>query len=173
MSRKATPGLDSVARLKRAFLLACLPTLFVPAIAAGDLCGTTIVEDLTLDQDLTCSGDGLIIGADGIKIDLKGHTITGSGSGVGIGVTGRTNVSIAGGTVRNFVAGVRVSNSSDVVIKGNEFQQNVDGVDCQAGCVGNTIKENEFRDNSARGIMLRGFSVDNVVKENRFTGKTS
>ena len=122
MSRKATPGLDSVTRLKRAFLLACLPTLFVPAMAAGDLCGTTIVDDLTLDHDLSCSGDGLIVGADGIKIDLKGHTITGSGVGVGIGVTGRTNVSIMGGIVENFLAGVLVSNSSGIVIKRSEFR---------------------------------------------------
>jgi parallel beta-helix repeat protein len=65
---------------------------------------------------------------------------------------------------------MRVNNSSDILIKGNEFRQNVDGVDCQAGCVGNTIKENGYRDNSARGIMLRGFSIDNVVKENTLTG---
>ena len=55
-----------------AFLLVCLPTLFGPAARAGDLCGTTIVEDLKLDQDLTCAGNGLIVGADGIKIKLDG-----------------------------------------------------------------------------------------------------
>jgi len=170
MRKKAIPGLNAVTRLRLAVLLACLPALFVPSMAAGDLCGATIVSNLQLDHDLTCAGDGLIVGADGIKIDLGGYTITGSGSGVGVGVTGRTNVTIAGGTIRNFFAGVRVNNSSDIVVKGNEFQQNVDGVDCQAGCVGSTIEENAFRDNRSRGIMLRGSSVDNAVTENTFTG---
>lgn len=56
------------------------------------------------------------------------------------------------------------------MIKRSEFRGNAEGVDCSAGCVGTTIKENKFRDNSARGIMLRSFTLDNVVKENTFTG---
>ena len=170
MRNKATPGIKAVTNRRLALLLGCLPALFVPTTAANDLCGATIVADLKLDHDLTCSGDGLIAGADGISIDLRGHTITGAGGGVGIVVTGRINVSVVGGTVKNFVAGVLINDSSDIVIKRNAFRENGDGVDCQAGCVGNTIKENDFRDNSARGIMLRGLSRDNVVKENTFTG---
>ena len=72
-----------------AFLLVCLPTVFGPAAAADDLCGATIVADLKLDQDLTCAGNGLIVGADGIKLNLDGHTITGSGGGVGVGVSSK------------------------------------------------------------------------------------
>jgi parallel beta-helix repeat protein len=153
-----------------AFLLVCLPTLFGPAARADDLCGTTIVEDLKLDQDLICAGNGLIVGADGIKIKLDGHTITGSGSGVGISVSGRTNVSISGGVVKNFEAGVRITQSTDIVVKGNEFRENGDGIDMQPGSRGNTVKDNAFWDNRARGIMLRPFSSDNTVKENTFTG---
>jgi parallel beta-helix repeat protein len=141
-----------------------------PSPATDDLCGATIIANLTLNHDLTCAGNGLTVGADGIKLNLNGHTITGAGSGVGISVIGRMEVSISGGTVRNFEAGVRVNTSTEVVVKGNEFRENLDGVDCQAGCVGNTIKENDFRNNRARGIMLRSSSSDNVVKENTFTG---
>lgn len=160
----------SVTRGTVAFLVACLPAMFVSVRAADDLCGTTIVENLKLDHDLVCAGDGLIVGADGIKLNLDGHTITGSGSGIGISVFGRTNVSISGGKVRNFEAGVRVMNSTDIVVKGNEFRENTDGVDLHAGSRGNTIKDNEFWDNRTRGIMLRPTSSDNVVKENTFTG---
>ena len=143
----------------------------VPAsAAANDLCGVTIGANLKLDHDLTCAGTGLIAGADGITLDLSGHTITGSGAGVGISVFGRAHVSVVGGTVRNFEAGVRVNNSTDIVVKGSELRENSDGVDCQAFCVGNTIKDNEFRDNGARGIMLRSNSRENVVKGNTFTG---
>jgi para-nitrobenzyl esterase len=143
----------------------------VPASTPShDLCGMTVLSNLKLDHDLTCGGNGLIVGADRIKIDLNGHSITGAGGGVGIGVTARSGVSIIGGAVRNFEAGVRVNSSTDIVVKRNELRENSDGVDCQAGCVGNTIEKNEFRDNRTRGIMLRSNSRDNVVKENTFTG---
>jgi len=150
--------------------MACLPALLCPGAAADDLCGATIVSNLKLDHDLTCAAGGLIVGADEIRIDLNGHTIAGSGSGAGIDVAGGTRVSISHGTITNFEAGVRVFESTGVVIKGVEFNGNSDGVDCQAGCMESTIKENEFRNNDARGIMLRGGSTDNIVKENILTG---
>ena len=138
--------------------------------AANDFCGVTIGAHLKLDHDLTCSGDGITVGADGITLDLNGHTITGSGVGVGISVVGRTRVSVVGGTVRNFVAGVRVTDSTRIVVDGNMLRENTDGVDCQAGCVGNTIKKNAFWDNRSRGIMFRSNSRENMLKENTFTG---
>jgi large repetitive protein len=170
MRRKATLGVHAVTRRRLAFLLTSLPALFVPALATDDLCGATILDDLKLDHDLSCSGDGLIVGADGIKIDLKGYTISGPGTGVGIAVTGRTDISISGGTVRNFAVGVRVNSSTDVVIKHNEFVGNPEGIDLQAGSVGNTIKNNAFRDSTTRGIMLRSTSSENDIKNNTFTG---
>lgn len=175
MRSNETPSAFRARRRAPAFLLVCMSMMFAPAArATDDLCGATILADLTLDHDLTCVGHGLIVGADGIKLKLHGHTITGSGtavgSGFGINVIGRTNVSITGGTVRNFEAGVRVMNSSDIVIKQNELGDNGDGVDFAAGSVGNTIKDNEFLNNGARGIMLRGGVTDNVIKDNRFSG---
>ncbi|MEP6602181.1 MAG: right-handed parallel beta-helix repeat-containing protein, partial [Nitrospirota bacterium] len=147
-------------------MLAWLVTCAVPTATANDLCGATILEDLKLDHDLTCTGDGLIVGADGIKIDLNGYSIAGSGGGVGIAVTGRADISIAGGTIRNFAVAMRVNTSTDVVIKHNQILENPEGVDCQSGCVGNTIKDNVFRDSATRGIMLRSNSRDNDIKNN-------
>src|SRR2546427_13308506 len=149
-----------------AFLLVCLPTVLGPAVAAEDLCGTTIVANLKLDQDLTCAGNGLIVGADGIKLNLDGHTITGSGSGVGISVSGRTNVSISGGVVKNFEAGVRITQSTDIVVKGDEFRGNGDGIDMQPGRRGNTVEDNGFWGNRARGSMLGPFLRHNKGHEN-------
>jgi parallel beta-helix repeat protein len=65
---------------------------------------------------------------------------------------------------------VRVVNSTDIVIKANAFRENSDGVDLQAGSHGNTVKDNEFSNNAARGIMLRSFSSENMIKENTFAG---
>lgn len=152
-----------------ALVVAGLVTFAVPAMTSDDLCGATIVDDLELDHDLSCTANGLVAGADGINIDLNGYSISGSGTGIGIDVTGRNDVTISGGAIRNFTAGVRVLNSADLDIKGVAFLANNDGIDLQAGSVGVTIKENTFRDTRVRGIMLRSDTRDNVIKENTFT----
>jgi parallel beta-helix repeat protein len=152
-----------------AFAVVCL-LLVGPAADAEDLCGATIVDHLKLENDLICVGGGLIVGADGIKVDLNGFTILGSGVGSGVDVVGRTQVTIVGGTVRNFFAGVRTRDSSGIVISHMELVENVDGVDLQAGSTGTTIKHSEFRNNTSRGIMIRGASTLHVVKDNTFIG---
>jgi len=169
MKRGGNRGLRGFGRT--CVIAAAVVTAGAANMAADDLCGATITTDLKLEQDLSCAGNGLTVGADGIKLHLNGYTISGSGSGVGITVIGRTGVSISGGTVRNFTTGVLVMNSTTVVIKDNRIVDNGgDGVDLQAGSVGNTVKENYFEGNLARGIMLRGNTSANQIKENTFTG---
>ncbi|MDQ4067414.1 MAG: right-handed parallel beta-helix repeat-containing protein, partial [Thermoproteota archaeon] len=47
-------------------------------------CGQVITEDVTLTSDLNCSnGDGLIVGASGITINLNGYSIIGPRGGSG------------------------------------------------------------------------------------------
>jgi parallel beta-helix repeat protein len=157
-------------------VLAGLVTGTVAPATASDLCGTTILANLTLDHDLTCSGNGLIVGADGITINLNGHTIAGPGSGVGISVSNRTGVVIVGGTVKNFLAGVQLVNSTAIVVKENRFTGNQDAV-FLIGSSGSTIKENTAWQNSRVGVMLRPSgirnSTQNVVKENTLTDNTN
>lgn len=151
-------------------LFVSVGALFVPvAGATTTLCGATIVEDLRLDHDLECAAGGLIVGADGIKINLQGHSITGTGTGAGITVIGRTDVSIFGGTIGDFFTGVLINNSADIVVKDAVLNHNVDGVDVQAGSSGITIKASTFMNNTTRGIMLRGGITDNQIKNNTFT----
>jgi len=52
-----------------------------PVAPSSDLCGKTIVADLKLDHDLVCPGSGITVGANGIEIDLNGHSITGPSRG--------------------------------------------------------------------------------------------
>ena len=70
--------------LKLASRLAPLAVLCAVAVlaAAGGAdarrsavaCGDTITADVTLTADLTgCPGDGLIVAADGVRLDLNGH----------------------------------------------------------------------------------------------------
>ena len=175
-TRRREPGdVRAVTPRTWVLMLACLTGL-VPPATASDLCGTTIVANLKLDQDLTCPGNGLIVGADGIRINLNGHTITGPGSGVGINVVGRTGVVIVGGTVKNFLAGIQLVNSTAIVVKENRFTGNQDAI-FLIGTSGSTIKENTAWQNSRVGIMLRPSgirnSTQNLVAENTLTDNTN
>jgi parallel beta-helix repeat protein len=151
-------------------LFGCLLAATGRSAKADETCGATILADVKLEQDLTCAGDGLIAGADRIRIDLNGHSLSGGGTGVGITVIGRTDVTIVGGRIENFAVGVRVNTSTDVVIQHNELVGNPEGIDLQAGSVGAAIKDNAFSDSITRAIMLRSNSHDNDIKNNAFTG---
>jgi hypothetical protein len=96
-------------------------------MAAGNVsCGQTITIDTTLTSDVgPCPGDGVLIGADGITLNLNGHQIVGdfnegaSGEFAGIRLPSRSNVTVAGnrgsvaeGRVAGFEAGVVVNGGS-------------------------------------------------------------
>src|SRR4051812_48505646 len=68
-------------------------------------CGATITRSTTLTADLPdCPGTGLVIGADGITLDLGGHTISGTNAGGGEGIAndGHGGVQIRNGTISGF-----------------------------------------------------------------------
>jgi hypothetical protein len=74
-----------------------------PANAAVASCGATITQDTKLTGDVTgCKGHGIRIGADGITLDLKGHTVSPAaernGKEHGILNKGHDGVTIRGGT---------------------------------------------------------------------------
>jgi parallel beta-helix repeat protein len=68
-------------------------------------CGQTITASIRLAHDLVdCPGDGLVIGADNITVDLAGHSIAGvnaTGS-EGIADDGHGGVTLENGTIANF-----------------------------------------------------------------------
>ncbi|MCA1684103.1 MAG: right-handed parallel beta-helix repeat-containing protein, partial [Actinobacteria bacterium] len=100
-----------------------------PAAARAQLttvtCGQTLTHSVRLTNDLTgCPGDGLVVGADGVSVDLNDHTITGSSAPaacdfpgddnvhVGIRIVGHAGVSVADGVIRNFDVGVRADGAA-------------------------------------------------------------
>ena len=151
------------------FVFSVVLAFGIRAAAADDLCGATVVVNVKLDHDLACAGDGLIVGVDGIKIDLNGHTITGSGTGSGILASGRSGVVIMGGTIRSFLIGVQLAASTGTTVKQIQVTGARDGI-FLIGSSGNTIKENTAWQNSRVGIMLRPGAVrnstQNLVVEN-------
>jgi parallel beta-helix repeat protein len=88
-------------------------------------CGDTITADATLHHNLVnCPNNGIIIGADGITLDLNGHLVDGDGAPAGgcdpetefcdIGLLndGHDGVTAVHGSVREFDIGVFVGRAS-------------------------------------------------------------
>jgi parallel beta-helix repeat protein len=68
-------------------------------------CGQTVTSSARLANSLIgCSGDGLVIGADNITVDLAGHSISGVNApgSEGIANDGHPGVRIRNGTIANF-----------------------------------------------------------------------
>jgi len=90
-----------------------------PAVASQVGCGDTITADTTLDADLVnCPNHGVVIGADGITLDLNGHLVDGDGTPAtgcnqrkepcdfGVFNDGHDGVTVMNGSVREFAVGV-------------------------------------------------------------------
>ncbi len=76
-----------------------------------------VSESFTLANDMTCSGDGMVVVSDNVTVDLGGHTLTGPGMGpqtwplpqldsVGVRVGGHTGVTIRNGKTTAFSTGI-------------------------------------------------------------------
>ena len=119
IGRRARPseGVSAVAVV--AAIAVALAVTGGEASASHVGCGDTITADTTLDSDLlNCPNNGILIGADGITLNLKGHVIDGDGTkaagcdpnaefcDTGVGNDGHDRVTIKGGRVRDFGPGV-------------------------------------------------------------------
>jgi len=85
------------------------PTSAGGASSAAVVCGQLVVEDTRLERDLVgCPGDGLIIGAPGVTLDLNGHSITGGGVGAGVLLDGRSadDALVKNGRIAGFGVGI-------------------------------------------------------------------
>src|ERR687888_2113908 len=58
-----------------------VPTPSVSYPAREGSCAMRVTGSFTLANDLTCEGDGMVIVADNVTVDLGGHTLTGPGMG--------------------------------------------------------------------------------------------
>jgi parallel beta-helix repeat protein len=177
-----------------AALAAALLIVIGPAQAGDVHCGQVLEASTTLDSDLlACPGDGLIIGAHGVTIDLNGHSLVGTGAGAGIRNDGFDGVTVKNGAVEKFLYGVQLNpgsvgnvvdalalttnKSAAVQLDGAaqnqvrnsrlEFQAN-DGIVIAGGSTVNVILGNTIGHSADRGILVQG-SSGNVFESNRVT----
>lgn len=136
-------------------------------------CGDTIMVGTVLDADINCVGSGLIIGADGITLDLNGHTVSGSASPcqscpfeVGILIDGHSGITIKNGTVDGFVYGIFLQNGShsnaviSTLTTGNIFN----GISLIRDSDNNQIEGCISHNNGGFGIIINDGSDGNIVK---------
>jgi parallel beta-helix repeat protein len=150
-------------------------------------CGAEITTNTTLDADLVCEkGPALVIAADGVTLDLGGHTVEGGArfgsDGPGILLRNVSGCTVRNGTVQKFEAGVAVEGGAGNLIEGLTVQDNLGTPDSDYGdgIVLNGSRDNVVRGNTVRrngpfsGISLgRGASgnevSDNTVADNNMS----
>lgn len=111
-------------------LLALGGGLVTPAQAAVVSCGRRITKSITLNANVgPCPGDGIVIGADNITLNLGGHTVSGisamGNSSAGVRLQGRTGVSVTNGTVSGFDAGVAILRGSKDLLTHLTIRDNI------------------------------------------------
>jgi parallel beta-helix repeat protein len=144
-----------------------------PASATHVSCGDVITKSVKLDSDLVnCPGDGLVVGADDITIDLGGHTISG-GPGGGAGINDHfqhDRIVVENGTITGFFDNVLLEQSNDSVLRRLSLSSLYNGLHLVDSSQ-NTIEKNSLSGMSrGRAIMLEGESDRNRVEKNSTSG---
>jgi hypothetical protein len=145
-------------------------------------CGATITQSTEVLNDVTGCSEGIIIGADNVVLDFRGHTLGCKpdvvGEGAGIEVVRRTGVVIKNGTVRDCDAGIAVALGSSNQILNMLLLDNIGELSAFAqtdfgdGIFVLSSQRNAIRFNTAdhngpySGITLLGNSDNNVVEGN-------
>lgn len=128
------------------------------ARAANELCGQTVTTSITVAADQSCTGDGLIVGADGITIDLDGFTLSGDrdtgdvSAGVFLNMDAITTLVVQNTAIGN-AAGLEVFPPTTTVTKNTAIANVTTGISAPVGATdggGNTARDNGTLDcNSA------------------------
>ena len=112
--------------------------------------------------------DSIVLERGNIVVDGAGYTLQGTGSGTGISLTGRSNVTITGMTIRLFYNGIALSGSSSNSFSGNIIEANGGtGIWLYASSNYNSLSGNNITDGfNGYGIALSGSSSYNNLSGN-------
>jgi parallel beta-helix repeat protein len=145
-----------------------------PPVPAAVECGQLVTQSTLVTNDLSdCLGDGLLIGAPRIIVDLGGHTIDGVKLGTGVRNEGYESVTIRNGTVTEFDHGVELlEETRRNRVEGLHLHHNevaaIELFDAGGVADGNEIRGNTVEDNGG-GILLLSGTKGTVVAGNTMT----
>ena len=154
-----------------ALLMAASPSRADTAVSA---CGTlSSAGNYFLTQNLTATGTCIIVGHEGVSLDMKGHSITGNGSGDGISDGGIEfeSMAIANGKISNFKVGIGLDASCCVVIRNVDSSHNTDAGILVGACCG-VLDSVTADNNGTMGIMASGccYSLNKIQANNNGMG---
>jgi parallel beta-helix repeat protein len=140
-----------------------------PALANHVQCGDVISQDTKLDSDLIdCPGDGVVIGANGITLDLAGHLVDGirTPHSAGVRNTSFADITVRNGTVSQFRDGVTLEYlSSRNVVRDLTVTDAVSGIYVDAA--GSLVGRNHV---SGAGVGIDVYGADSRVIRNELDG---
>ena len=112
--------------------------------------------------------DSIVVERNNIVIDGNGYTLQGSGTGIGIYLSGRENVTVRNTQIKDFYHGILLGSSSNNRISGNSITaNNYDGIGLYASSA-NSISGNSIA-NNGYGIRLNSEYNDNCISANNIT----
>jgi hypothetical protein len=146
-----------------ALVLAAAPARADTAVSA---CGTlSAAGNYFLTKSLTATGTCIIVGSEGVSLDMKGFTISGNGTGDGISDGGGhfESMAIANGNIRNFQVGIGLDTSCCVVIRNVNASNNTDTGILVGDCCG-TLDAVTASGNGTVGIMALSccYTLNNI-----------
>ena len=113
----------------------------------------------TLTDNITSSGDGIVVERDSIVVDGAGYTLQGNGTGNGFDLS-VINVTVENVNIRGFENGFFIAGFHNIVLE-NNITNNNNGVRLHWLSSQNAISENNVRDNDY-GICLSSSSKNNI-----------
>jgi Right handed beta helix region len=132
-------------------------------------CGATVTTSVTLTANVgPCSGsDGLVVAADGITLNLNGHTVSGDGTHYGIRTSSRNSVVVENGVVSQFDYGFVSTTGTSVRVTNMRLSNNTtDGL--YAGGSKASITANVATGNA--GGFFVGYGTGDIVSNNWANG---
>lgn len=151
--------------------VAAVLALFASQAAFALRCGDFLYHSVTLSGDVICAPDeyGLLIGADGVRVDLNGFTLYGSTASIaataGIQSVNHSGTEIVGpGRIQDFLLGISLSDggkhrvSGVTVVNGGVFLINV----------GDSVVERSQMPHLSIGTRSGGMAYYNQVVDNDF-----
>jgi parallel beta-helix repeat protein len=156
-------------RVLPAGVIAAVWLALAPGAHADQIaCGQVVTTSTTITNSLAgCAGDGIVIGAGGITVDLGGHTIEGTGLGAGVVNNGHDDVTVRNGALINFDNGVvlnpgTVRNAvTELTLSRNEWS----AIHLN-NASGNNIAQNQLLEVGDVGLRATNGSTDNAIKGN-------
>jgi parallel beta-helix repeat protein len=91
-------------------------------------CGASILHDVTLTEDINCTGSAFYVSANDVTIDFAGYTLTGDGSGIGVNISDHSNVVVKNANIVNFNTGIYVDPATGIVINSTNVSNSGTGI---------------------------------------------